>query len=227
MQVHPAPVPTVEIEPQGAARTAVLFLHGLGSSGRELAEMVPALRVPPERRVRWILPSAAERPLGITGGALRTAWFDVGPEDLWRGETSDPAGLAKADALLRTLIEREIARGVPSNRIIVGGFSQGGALSAWTALRFEKPLAGLFTLSTFLARNLRLEAESVPANRGLPVFASHGGEDRLVPPARGRDLVERLAALGAVVTSHTWRMGHEIAVEELAALGQWITARTA
>ncbi|MBL8861234.1 MAG: carboxylesterase [Planctomycetes bacterium] len=220
-------VPVVEIEPQAPVRSAVIFLHGLGSDGRELAAMVPAMLVPVERRIRWVLPSAPERSLGIAGGERRTAWFDVGPEDLWRAETSDPAGLARADVQLRALIERELARGVPSNRLVVGGFSQGGALAAYTALRYEKPLAGVFALSTFLARNVHLEAESVAANRGLPAFVAHGTEDRLVPPARGRELAERLAALGATVTQREWRMGHEIAVEELAALGAWIATRLA
>lgn len=215
----------VEIEPAVRAKAAVIFLHGLGSDGHELAAMVPAMRIAPEAGIRWVIPHAQLRPLAIAGGEKHAAWFDVGPEDLWRAESSDLVGLAKADAYVRSLVEREIARGIPSNRIVLGGFSQGGALAGYVALRFEKPLAGAFALSTFSARNVPLEAQSVSANRGLPVFAAHGTEDRLVAPARGRELRERFVELGADVTFREYPMGHEFCVEELVDLGAWIAAR--
>jgi len=226
MTASAPPTESVEIAPQGAAKSAVIFLHGLGSDGHELAAMVPAMRIPNEAAIRWVFPHAASRPLSIAGREKRTAWFDVGPEDLWRAMASDLDGLAKADQLVRTLIEREIARGVPSNRIFVGGFSQGGALGAYTALRYEKPLAGAIALSTFLARNVELEAQSVSANRGLPAFAAHGTRDRLVAPSRGRELRDRLTELGCVVTFREYAMDHEVCVEELVELGAWIAART-
>ncbi|MCY2960544.1 MAG: dienelactone hydrolase family protein [Planctomycetota bacterium] len=225
MQEPAAPPKAVEIEPSGRAKAAVIFLHGLGSDGHELAAMVPAMGIAPAAGVRWILPHAASRPLAIAGGEPRTAWFDVGPEDIWRAQASDLAGLAKADALVRSLIEREIARGVPSNKIVVGGFSQGGALTAYVALRYEKPLAGAFTLSTFAARNVQLEAQSVSANRGLPVFSAHGTQDRIVAPARGRELRDRMRELGCDVTFREYPMDHGFCVEELVDLGQWIEAR--
>lgn len=215
----------VEIAPAGPVRGAVLLLHGLGSDGHDMASLVAGLRLPAELGLRWILPHAAARPLSIAGGEKRAAWFDVGPEDLWRAEASDRPGLARADELVRALIEREIARGVPSSRIAVGGFSQGGALGTYAALRYEKPLAGAIALSTFLARNVPLEAESLSANRGLPVFAAHGTRDRLVAPSRGRELRDRLAQLGCDVTFREYPMDHEVCVEELADLGAWIAAR--
>jgi phospholipase/carboxylesterase len=164
--------------------------------------------------------------LSINGGAVGTGWFDIGPEDLWRAETSDPAGLKLADALVRSLVEHEIERGIPSNRIVLGGFSQGGALAAYVAVRFEKPLAGAFALSTFLARNVPVEAQAVSANRGLPVFAAHGTEDRLIAPALGRELRDRLAELGCGVTYREYPMGHEVCAAELADLGAWIAVRS-
>lgn len=220
-----APPNAVEIEPQGRAKSAVIFLHGLGADGHEFAAAVPALQIPPEAAIRWVIPHAAARPLAIAGGEKRTAWFDVGPEDLWRAEASDLAGLARADVLVRSMVEREIARGIPSNRIVLGGFSQGGALASYVALRFEKPLAGAFALSTFSARNVPLEAQSVSANRGLPVFAAHGTQDRLVAPSRGRELRDRMLELGCEVTFREYPMGHEVCVEELVELGAWIAAR--
>lgn len=215
----------VEIDPTGRATAVVIFLHGLGSDGRELAAMVPAMRLPADAGIRWVIPHAESRPLAIAGGEKRTAWFDVGPEDLWRAESSDLAGLARADAYVRSLVEREIARGIPSNRIVLGGFSQGGALAGYVALRYEKPLAGAFALSTFSARNVPLEAQSVSANRGLPVFAAHGTRDRVVAPARGRELRDRFVQLGCGVTFREYAMDHEVCAEELAELGAWIAAR--
>jgi len=220
--VRPEPL---EIAPAGKAKASVIFLHGLGADGHDLAPIVPALKLAPELGIRWILPTAATRPLGAAGGEMRTAWFDMGPEDLWRAVSSDPTGLAQADGLVRSMIEREIARGVPSNRIVVGGFSQGGALAAYVAVRFEKPLAGAFALSTFLARNVPVEAQSVSANRGLPVFAAHGTEDRLVAPARGRELRDRMVELGCEVTFREYPMGHSVCVEEIADLSAWLAAR--
>ncbi len=225
MTARTIPIDAVEIASEKAAKSAVILLHGLGSDGHELAAMVPAMRVPAENAIRWVIPHAASRPLSIAGREKRTAWFDVGPEDLWRAEASDLDGLAKADQFVRTLIEREVARGVPSSRIFVGGFSQGGALGTYTALRFEKPLAGAIALSTFLARNVALESQSMSANRGLPVFAAHGTRDRLVAPARGRQLRDRLTELGCVVTFREYAMDHEVCVEELVELGAWIAAR--
>lgn len=225
MSKAPATPPSaVEIDPASPARASVIFLHGLGSDGHDVASTVPGLRIPREIPLRFVFPHADARPLGIAGGELRTAWFDIGPEDLWRAETSDPAGLARADTLVRAMVEREIARGIPSNRIVLGGFSQGGALASYVAVRFEKPLAGSFALSTFLARNVAIEAQSVSANRGLPVFAAHGTQDRLIAPANGRALRDRLTEIGCDVTFREYPMDHEVCAEELADLGAWITA---
>ncbi len=219
------PTGPLEIEPAAPARGSVICLHGLGADGRDLAGIVPGLRIPGDLPLRFVFPTAAERPLGIALGAPRTSWFDIGPEDLWRGVTSDSAGLARADALVRALVEREIARGIPSNRIVLGGFSQGGALAAYVAVRFEKPLAGTFALSTFLARNVAIEAQSVSANRGLPAFVAHGSEDRLIAPALGREVRDRMTELGCDVMFREYAMDHEVCGEELADLGAWLAAR--
>jgi phospholipase/carboxylesterase len=216
---HPPPI---EIEPARPARAAVIALHGLGADGADLAPLATETRLDPELRVRWILPTAAERALAIAGGELQRAWFDVGPDDLRRGEASDLSGLRAAEALVRGLVDRERARGIPAARIVLGGFSQGGALACFTAVRSAQPMGGLFALSTYLAGNVRLEADAAPGSRGLPVFAAHGALDALVPIARGRALRERLARLSCEVEGHEYAMGHELCAEEIAELGAWL-----
>lgn len=217
----------LEVEPDKAADATVIFLHGLGADGSDFAGIVPYLGLASGHRVRFVLPSAPSRPVSLNGGLVMPAWFDVGLEDLRQSELSDRAGLESAERQVHAWIEREEARGIPSRRIVVGGFSQGGALACWTALRFTKPLAGAIALSTFLARNARLEAGVAPANRGLAVFAAHGTRDPLVPASAGRALRTKLEELGCAVEWREYPMAHEVCLEELAALGAWITARLA
>ncbi len=218
-----APLPDcVEFEPPAPARSTVLLLHGLGARSADMAGLVPALLLPDELRVRFVIPSAPERALTLRAGARTTAWMDVGKEDLRQAESSDPAGLRVAAQRVQDLVEREVRRGIPVARIVIGGFSQGGVVSVCAALTGSRPLAGAFALSTFLPRNVALEAEVQPANRGLPVFAAHGTRDDLVAIRHGRRQRERLEALGCDVTWREYPMAHEICAEELVDLGRWL-----
>jgi len=213
----------VVIEPRGKARASVILLHGLGADGHDLAPAMSHTGIDPQLGLRWILPHAAERAVGFAGGQRMRAWFDIAADDLRRAEATDLDGLKSADTLVRGFVEREIERGVPSNNIVIGGFSQGGALATYVALRHEKPLAGAIALSTYLARNVTLEVQSMSANRGLPVFAAHGTLDRVVPVSRGRELRDRLQQLGCSVEYHEYPMDHTVCLEELQALGRWLT----
>jgi len=174
-----------------------------------------------------VFPHAPKRSVSLNGGFAMPAWFDVGANDLTRGESCDLPGLRKADAQIQTLIEREVARGIPANKIVLGGFSQGGALATYSALRYSQPLAGLIALSTFLPRNVPLEAETTAANRVLPVFGAHGTRDNVVSLAHGQKLRDRLVANGCEVEWHEYPMVHEVCLEEIAHWGAWIRAHLA
>jgi phospholipase/carboxylesterase len=215
-------LPTVEVEPASKATGTVVFLHGLGADGHDFEPIVPHLRVD---GIRFVFPHAPARPVAINAGYVMPAWFDIGEGDLLRGETSDLAGVKKAEEHVRALIDREVARGIATNRIVVGGFSQGGALATWVALRHPKPLAGAIALSTFMARNAPIESEATVANKSVSVFAAHGSVDQVVGIQHGRKLKDRLVAIGCDVEWHEYPMGHEVCMEEIAHWGAWLRAR--
>jgi phospholipase/carboxylesterase len=214
-----------ELVLQGADRAdaLVVLLHGLGADGADLqplgAAMLAAL---PGARI--VLPTAPRRPVGIAGGLPMRAWFDVGPADILRTHASDPAGVAQAEGWLRGLLEREARSGIPTTRMVVGGFSQGGALAAWFAPRHSLPLAGVMALSTFMATNAPFEAEVHAANRALPAFVAHGRRDDVVAHGHGVALRDRLARAGLRVAWRDYELGH--AIDEQVALdaAAWLAA---
>lgn len=218
-------LPTVEIEPSAGARATVIFLHGLGADGHDFESIVPHLGLDRALGVRFVFPHAPRRPVSLNQGYVMPAWFDIGDSDLVRGETTDLAGVKKAEEQIRALIEREVKRGIEARHIVVGGFSQGGALATWVALRYPQPLAGLIALSTFLARNAPIESEVTAANRSIPTFAAHGSRDAVVSLAHGRALKDRLLAVGCDVEWHEYPMAHEVCLEEIAHWGTWLRAR--
>lgn len=202
------PMSTV-LEPKGQAGALVVLLHGLGADGADLEPLGAALQAAvPD--VRIVLPTAPRRPVGIAGGLPLRAWFDVGPADILRTHASDPAGVAQAEHWLRGLLEREAKAGIPANRMVVGGFSQGGALAAWFAPRHSLPLGGVMALSTFMATNAPFEAEVHAANRALPAFVAHGRRDEVVAFGHGLALRDRLARAGLVVEWREHDLGHSI-----------------
>lgn len=212
------------LEPDGRADALVVLLHGLGADGPDLEPLGSALMAAvPGARI--VLPTAPARPLSIAGGLPMRAWFDVGPSDIRRMHASDPAGVAKAEAWLRARLERETRAGIASTRIVVGGFSQGGALAAWFAPRHPQPLGGVIALSTFMAAEAPFEAEVHAANRGLPAYVAHGRRDEVVSFGHGSALRDRLAKCGLRVAWHEHDLGHVI--DERVALGaaNWL-ART-
>ena len=211
----------VEIEPARPADAAVIWLHGLGADGHDFEPIVPELRLPADFAVRFVFPHAPPIPVSLNFGMVMPAWYDIAGPDLRRTKHDEP-GIRRSAARVEALIARERARGVAAGRIVLAGFSQGGAIAIHTALRHAERLAGLMALSTYLVLPDALEAERSAANRGLPVLQCHGTLDPMVPEERGRACRDRLAALGYPVAWHAWPMQHQVCAEEIAVIGAWL-----
>ena len=210
-------LPCVEIEPQQPAVASVIWLHGLGASGHDFEPVVPEFRFARQRPVRFIFPHAPEIPVTVNGGMVMPAWYDILAMDIDR--KVDEAGvLASADAV-DALIEREIARGIPSERIIIAGFSQGGAVAYQAALRQPKPLAGLLALSTYMA----MPVTPSEANAALPVMICHGSMDPMVPEQLGQRAAATLTELGYTPQYRSYPMEHMVCLEQIRDIGKWLT----
>jgi len=216
-------LPCVEVEPpRGPARAAVLWLHGLGADGRDFEPIVPHLRIDPARAVRFVFPHAPSRAVTINLGQRMPAWYDI--RDLSDDRDADERGIHESTEQVRALIARENARGVPTSRIVLAGFSQGGAIALHAGLRHPDPLAGILALSTYLVRAESLEVERTEANRSTPVFQAHGTEDPMVPFVAGQMTRDRLVALGWRVDWRSYPMAHEVSPAEIMDVGRTLDA---
>lgn len=210
----------VERGASDAADAAVIWLHGLGADGHDFEPLVGQLRLPPVPAIRFVFPHAPVRPVTLNGGARMRAWYDLTPPGPgWR---EDEAGIVAAGRTVRALIEREIDRGVPAGRVVLGGFSQGGALALYSALRHPERLAGAAVLSAYLPLAGRLDAEAAAANRDLALFVAHGGADPVIDPEIAARSCRRLRELGYAPQWHLYDMAHTVCPEEVRDLRAWL-----
>jgi phospholipase/carboxylesterase len=210
---------TVEIEPAAPADAAIVLMHGLGADGHDFEPLAGELGLGPAPAVRWVLPHAPFRSVTINRGFRMRAWYDIASLD---GSAEDEGGIVESARAIRGLIARERERGIASDRIVVAGFSQGGALALHTALREPSRLAGVIALSTYLPLASKLEREAHPANAAVPVFMAHGSHDPVLPFVLGQRSCELLRARGYDVDWHTYPMAHSVCAEEIAALRDWL-----
>lgn len=210
-------LPCVEIEPTSPAKASVIWLHGLGANGHDFEPIVPALRLD-QLGIRYVFPHAPSLPITINGGFVMPAWYDILEMDFER--KVDLRQLLKSSVSIRHLIEREIERGVPSERIILIGFSQGGAVALQTALTFEKPLAGLLGLSTYFASHQSIAPH--PNNKTIPIHIYHGTYDSMVPEALGQQSHQKLVDMGYQAHYQTFSVDHSVCPEEVIAIAQFI-----
>lgn len=211
---------TVEVETGNAPSGSVIWLHGLGADGHDFEPIVPELRLPASLGLRFVFPHAPVRPVTINGGMAMRAWYDIVSLD--REGPVDEAGIEDSTAILEALIEREEERGIDSSRIVVAGFSQGGAIAINAAIRSEKRLAGLLALSTWLALPGVLETGS--PDTSVPVFAAHGQFDPMVPMQYGRSSADRLSGAGFEVEWHDYPMAHGVCPQEIDDISRWLTS---
>ena len=211
-------LPCIDIEPKTPATATVILLHGLGADGNDFVPIVSEMRLPSSMAVRFIFPNAPSIPVSINGGYVMPAWYDITELNIDR--KIDATQLIDSAEQIRRLIDREIDRGIPSNRIVLAGFSQGGAVSYQTALTYMQPLAGLLCMSTYFATRDTITPNS--ANKNLPIFICHGSRDPMVPERLGVEARERLIAMGYSVEYKSYPVEHSVCPEEIADMSQWL-----
>lgn len=214
----------VEVATGTAPTAAVIWLHGLGADGYDFVPVVRELDVNTlpglEGGVRFVFPHAPMRPVTINNGMVMRAWYDIRMVDLARVE--DEPGLRASQAECERLIAREVGRGIPRSRIVVAGFSQGGAITLMTGLRHPEPLAGLMVLSSYLPLAASVAAEATAANRDVPLFMAHGADDGVIALERAEASRDQLAGLGYGIEWHTYAMEHSVCMDELRDIRAWL-----
>lgn len=211
-------LPCVEIEPSSPATWSVVWLHGLGADGHDFEPIVPELGLSPEPGVRFVLPHAPAIPVTINMGMVMPAWYDIRDPDL--DSRKDLEGLRRSMGHIERLLAREQERGIPPERIVLAGFSQGGAVALQLGLAYPRRLAGILALSTYLLEPGLPEA--APANARTPIFQAHGSLDPMVPLAAGEATREVLAQRGYPVTWKIYPMPHAVCAEEVEDISRWL-----
>jgi phospholipase/carboxylesterase len=207
----------IEIETGASPRAAVIWLHGLGADGHDFEPMVPELRL--SKAVRFIFPHAPVRAVTINNGMRMRAWYDIFQ---FGGGPEDEKGLRESEALLRKLIEAEKAKGLANDKIVLAGFSQGGAIVLQAGLRYPERLAGIMALSTYLPIATTLDKEKSAANQDLPIFMAHGTFDDIIPLRRAEQSKELLVKSGYPVEWRTYPMPHSVSPEEIRDIQQFL-----
>ena len=213
----------IEIETGSNPTAAVIWLHGLGADGNDFAPIVDELDLEGAPPIRFVFPHAPVRPVTINNGMMMRAWYDVLMGDLeGTSRRADERGVRESQALVGALIEREAGRGIPTEKIVLAGFSQGGAVTLQTGLRYPRRLAGMMALSTYLPLAESLPQEAAPANRQTPIFMAHGVYDGVIPLMMGAGSMTLLTGMGHAVEWHQYPMQHSVCPQEIEDIGAWL-----
>ncbi len=210
-------LPTVEINPKGPVTAVVIWLHGLGADGHDFEPIVHELDLPPDHGVRFVFPHAPHRPITINGGFVMRAWYDIASPAL--DGTVDEKGILESERQVEELLEAEIAKGVPSGRIILAGFSQGGVIALGLATKRRPAIGGALVLSSYVA----LPQHLPHAQDALPLFIAHGTQDTMVPYALGERSRDLLVEKGYQPSWHAYPMPHAVCGQEIDDIGQWLS----
>lgn len=213
----------VVLNPQAPPTAAVIWLHGLGADGFDFVPIVEELRLPASLPVRFIFPHATPRPVTINNGFVMRAWYDIkgfGPD-----RAEDDAGIRESEGVVKQYIGQQIAQGIPANKIVVAGFSQGGAIALQTGVRYPERLAGVMALSTYLPLRASVAGEASAANRDIPILMCHGTRDPVVILQMGEGSRDVLQGLGYRIDWRTYPMEHSVCMEEVLDISKWLQAR--
>ncbi len=211
---------SIELETGPTPTASVIWMHGLGADGNDFVPVVRELALPPSLPIRFVFPHAPVRPVTINNGFRMRAWYDIVAADF--NSRTDVAGVRASQLQVEALIAREVARGIRSSRIVVAGFSQGGAVALYTGLRHTERLAGIIALSTYLVGADKLATEAASANRAAPIFMAHGTADPIVRFDWGNASRDALVKSGYNVDWHTYGMEHSVCMEEINAVSAWL-----
>lgn len=216
---------TVEQDTGPDPQWAILWLHGLGADGHDFAPIVPELVRPEWPALRFVFPHAPVRAVTINAGMRMRAWYDI--RDLDLAQRADESGVNESIAQVEALVAREAERGIPAHRLILAGFSQGGAITLAAGLLRATPFAGLVALSSYLPMHDRAAQRLATGANAQPVFMAHGTQDPVVPFVAGAASAQMLSSLGFRVDFHRYAMPHSVSAEEIRDLGDWLAQRFA
>lgn len=213
-------LPHIELATGADPVGTIIWMHGLGADGWDFVPIVREIPLPEELALRFIFPHAPIRPVTINNGMDMRAWYDIRMNDIAR--QPDERGIRDSQAAVGELIAREATRGVTADRVVLAGFSQGGAIALQAGLRYPQALAGIVALSTYLTLEETLAAEGQPANRATPIFMGHGTQDPVVPLQLAEASRAKLEARGYKVEWQTWPMPHSVCGEEVEAIAEFL-----
>ena len=213
-------LPFVDVKPAGQADAAVVWLHGLGDSGDGFAPIVPELRLPKSSGIRFLFPHAPVRPITINGGMQMRGWYDIKTWDL--NDRADETGVRESAAAVTALLDKLIEQGIPANRILLAGFSQGGVIALHLLPRLPYKLAGVMALSTYMAVPGKLKEEMTGVNKNTAVLVNHGTYDEVVPYSAGQAAFNALKFAGFTVNWAEYRMGHSVCPQQIADISRFI-----
>ncbi len=213
----------ITIEPKAATTSCVIWLHGLGDSGAGFAPVVPMLGLPADHNIRFVFPHAPEQAVTINQGYVMRSWYDIKSMDLH--DRADMDGVLESEISVNALIQEQIDTGIPANKIVLAGFSQGGVISLFTGLRYKEKLAGIMGLSCYLPTADKLPLALSADNQNTPILQHHGSQDDVVPMSAGKTAYDLLTESGYKTAWKSYAMPHSVLPEQLKDIGTWLLAR--
>jgi phospholipase/carboxylesterase len=211
---------TIELESAPNPTAAIIWMHGLGADANDFVPMVKELDLRNCPAIRFVFPNAPKIPVTVNGGYIMPAWYDIMGADIAKRE--DEGGLRASQKKIEQLIDREIARGIPAERIIIAGFSQGCAMTLQVGLRYPQKLAGMMCLSGYVPLAEHVATERHAANQDTSIFMVHGSDDPVIPIQRAEQSRDLLVSLGYQVQWHSYWMQHSVSQQEVLDIGNWL-----